>query len=329
MDLRGESLVKFATCFSLITLSVILASSCRTTNNHNSEAQLLDTATDADAATESASIDPARLYYKHELSALKKVIEYAPDYDSKIILTVDIDAESGPAQIKTYMNNSKGFERTIIFDLATGNLSRTESQLGNKEKLELAAPQINAETEAKYAETLAQLLDQVSAIREGRNKKNAQHLELNNLVSYLQEVMDEVKPIDAATKASRSKDEQTEFTGADAEALMTILESLGFARQTDDMGFPSISLTKIECARNLVGPRIDPKFSTSCSLKKGLTNKSAGPEAEAIYKLLTDNGVREHQLSNKTAIKINSLRCVEYPVTHGTSKCFFVPGIFK
>lgn len=309
----------------LITLSVLLASSCRTSTKNPSEALLLST--DTAATDENANIE--RLYYKHDLSSLKTVIEYAPDYDSKIILTVDVEAQANAALIKSYMNNSKGFERTITFDLISGKLTRLESQLGNKDQIEVDPPKINSETESRYVEIFAQLLDQVSAIREGRNNKNSQHLELNSLVSYLENVMEEIKPMNLDDKASRAEDVQTEFTGSDAQSFMSALEKLGFSSEANDMGYPSISLDKIECSRGQMNPRLDPAILTSCSVKKGLKNKSAGSASDEIYELLTRNGVSEHQFPNKKAIRITSLRCVEYTVTHGTTKCFFVPGIFK
>lgn len=134
-----------------------------------------------------------QLFYDYELAPLAAEIEFAPDFDSKVVLTVAaFDASAGAPLVKVYMNNAKGFERSLLFDLSSGLLSSTEAQAGKQKATQLAPPRLEPETGAVYAELLAQLSSQIAAIRDGKSPKDAPHPELDGLVAYLGRVSGEV-----------------------------------------------------------------------------------------------------------------------------------------
>jgi hypothetical protein len=135
-----------------------------------------------------------QLFYDYELAPLAAEIEFAPDFDSKVILTVaTFDASAGAPLVKVYMNNAKGFERSLVLDLSSGLLSSTEAQAGKQKATQLAPPRLEPEMGAVYAELLDQLASQVAAVRDGKSPKDAPHPELDGLVAYLGKVTGEVR----------------------------------------------------------------------------------------------------------------------------------------
>lgn len=289
------------------SLVVLTATACRITNSGPGRSDL------ASARSDASDELSARLFYKYKLSSLKTEIQYSPDFDSQIVLTVDIEAASNPPMVKSYLNGSTGYEQTITFDLASGGLKRVNKQVGNEQVLDLKSPRTQAETRSNYVEVLKQLLDQVSAIREGRNHKNAQRLELNELVTYLEQVLREV---DAAGQ-------KREFTGPDAEKLITTLSRLGLSPQADAQGFSVITLSSLSCVRGDGSSRYNPEAGIRCELITSSATRPAEAESEPIYRLLVKNGVKERKREGDMVLELHNLRCVQYTVTHGTTKCYF------
>lgn len=145
-----------------------------------------------------------QLFYDYELAPLGAEIEFAPDFDSKVVLTVaTFDGSAGAAFVKAYMNNAKGFERTVVLDLRSGLLTNTEAQAGKQKAAQLAPPRLEPATGAAYAELLELLSSQIVAIRDGRSPKDAAHPELDGLVDYLMSVSAEVRASVESRQASK------------------------------------------------------------------------------------------------------------------------------
>jgi hypothetical protein len=193
-----------------------------------------------------------------------------------------------------------------------GVIERVNTQAGSERVLSVKPPRIQSDTRAQYMEILKQLLEQVSAIREGRNQKNAQHLELNDLVSYLEKV----------TKEVESDLVKSEFTGPDAAQLMASLARLGFSPAADAQGYLVVKLSSVRCTRGDGSSRLDPASGFLCELANNGTTRSAEAESEGIYRLLIKNGAKDSKQEAKSTLQLSSLKCVEYQVNHGTTKCF-------
>ena len=291
-----------------LSLAVIAATACRTTTQGPARSDLAS----AEDDTNGSLAGP--LFYQYTLSRLTTEIAYAPDFDSNIILTVALSDQGQTPRVQTYLSGSSGYEQTITFDLASGVIKRVNKQVGNEVVRELKAPKLEPATRTEYLEALAQLLDQVSAIREGRYHKNDQHLELNDLVSYLEQVVQEVKSMVV----------QKEFTGGDAVAMIATFARLGLTATRDTSGLSSIKLSSVVCTRGDGSSRLDPTTGIVCSLNSGRATRLAEAESEGIYRLFVKNGAREDANSaGKTIVRMTDLRCVEYSVTHGVSKCFY------
>jgi hypothetical protein len=184
MDLR-KSLI-------LAAMTVFVSVACGRAADESAEAQAALAAAEVEA--QEGGSRAGRLFYEYELAPLAAEVEFAPDFDSKVVLTVAVgDASAGAPLVKAYMNNSKGFERSVVLDLSSGLLSCTESQVGKQNATWLAPPRLVPETAAAYDELLGQLSQQVAAIRSGMSPKFAPHPELDGLVAYLGRVAGEVR----------------------------------------------------------------------------------------------------------------------------------------